>query len=78
MKAKSLFMLTGLFLTIIFTGCSSSKSLTKEDKVSKEIALKEAIENREYHVNVDRIIPLSGRTRTLTSSYSLDVIKDNV
>jgi hypothetical protein len=38
-------MLTGIFLSIIMTGCSPAKGLTAEEKAAKEAALREAIEN---------------------------------
>jgi hypothetical protein len=62
-------ILTGIFLSIMITGCSSSKGLTKEEKA----ALREAIESREYTVDVDRMLPMSGRSQALTSSYSLEI-----
>ena len=78
MKMKKIFMLTGLFLSIVISGCSSSKGLTKEEKISKETVLREAIENRTYIIDVDRVIPMSGSSRTLTSRYSLEISEDIV
>ena len=77
MKTKQLFILTGLFLLII-SGCSSSRGLTKDEKVAKEIALHKAIENREFLIEVNRMNPLSGSSRILTSSYSLEVKGEEV
>jgi hypothetical protein len=69
-------ILTGLFLSIIMPGCSSAKSLTKEEKVAKEAILREAIENRAFYVDVDRMLPMNGRSRSLTSPYSLEIRGD--
>jgi hypothetical protein len=71
-------ILTGIFLSIIMTGCSSTKSLTKEEKAARQAALHEAIENREFTVDVDRMLPMSGRSQALTSSYSLEIKGDRV
>ena len=78
MKRKKIFILTGLFLSIVLSGCSSFKGLTKEEKASKEIALREAIENRSYNIDVNRMVPVSGSTRTLTSQYSLEIKGDSI
>jgi hypothetical protein len=59
-------------------GCSSSKSLTKEEKTAKEAVLRKAVENREFVVDVDRMLPMSGRSQTLTSPYSLEINGDQV
>ena len=78
MKIRKLFLLTGLFLLVILSGCSSAKGLTKEEKVAKEAVLREAIENRTYIIDVDRMVSASGSSRTLTSNYSLKIDRDNV
>jgi hypothetical protein len=71
-------ILISLLLSMILISCSSSKGLSKEDKAAKETALKEAIEKREFHIDVDRMNPMSGKTQHLTSSYSLDIDGDKV
>ena len=75
---KQLLIMTSLFLSILLPGCSSMKGLTAEEKNEKEVALREAIENREFRIDVNRMIPMSGRSSSLTSNYSLDVNGDNV
>ena len=77
MKTKQLLLLTGLFILMI-SGCSSSRRLTKDEKMVSEIALHEAIEKREFRINVNRMNPMSGRTRMLTSPYSLEIKGDEV
>ncbi|MDR0744142.1 MAG: DUF4251 domain-containing protein [Tannerella sp.] len=71
-------MMTGFILSMFMIGCSSSKGLTKEEKAAKEAVLQKAIENREFVVDVDRMLPMSGRSRTLTSPYSLEINNDRV
>ena len=78
MRTKKIFLLTGIVLSIIMTGCSSVRGLTKEEKVAKEASLRDAIENRAYTIEVDRMIPMSGSSRTLTSLYSLEINDDKV
>jgi hypothetical protein len=63
---------------MIMTGCSSTKGLTKEEKAAKEAALREAIEKREFTVDVNRMSPMSGRSQALTSPYSLEIKGDRV
>ncbi len=71
-------LMTGFILSIFLMGCSSSKGLTKEEKAVKETALRKAVENREFVVDVERMLPMSGRSRALTSSYSLQIDGDRV
>lgn len=71
-------VVAGLVLSIFMLGCSSSRSLTKEEKAAKEVVLRKAIENRGFVVDVDRMLPMSGRSRTLTSPYSLEINGEQV
>ena len=75
---KSYVFMTGFILSIFMMGCSASKGLTKEEKAVKETVLRKAIENREFMVDVERMLPMSGRSRALTSSYSLEIDGDRV
>ncbi|MDR2917353.1 MAG: DUF4251 domain-containing protein [Tannerella sp.] len=77
MKTKYYFALIGLFLSVIISGCSSSKALTTEG-AAQEAELRKAIENHEFVIDVDRMLPMSGPSRTLTSSYSLEINGDKV
>lgn len=71
-------LLTVLLCAIILFGCSSTKGMTAEEKAASELALRRAIENRSYHIDVDRMIPTNGRSRQLTSNYSLQIDGDKV
>ena len=77
MKTNSYFLLLGLFLFVVLSGCSSSK-LTKEEQVANEMKLRNAIEARSFVIEVDRMLPMSGSSRTLTSSYSLTIDGEKV
>lgn len=78
MNVKYYFVLIVLFLSVIISGCSSSKSLSKEEKAAKGVVLHKAIENRDFVIEVDRMLPLNGRSRTLTSSYSVEIKGEEV
>ena len=78
MKLKSYFVWLGLFLSVVMSGCTASKQVTKEEKIANEIKLRNAIEARSFIVEVNKAIPMSGSARTLTSTYSLTVNGDEV
>ena len=78
MKLKVLFIWTGIFLSVILSGCSASKGLTKEEKAAKEAELLDALEKRTFIVAVDRVFPTNGNSRMLTSPYSLEINGDEV
>ena len=75
---KQIFIVTSILLSILLSGCSSMKTMTAEDRNVKETALKEAIEKREFIIDVDRMMPTGGRSRVLTSSYSLEINGEDV
>ena len=78
MRVKNYFTWAVLLLSLIITGCSTSKGLTKEEKIAIETALREAIENRTFVVEVNQALPMGGNMRILTSPYSLTVNGDEV
>jgi hypothetical protein len=61
--------------TMGFVSCASSNAVTKSEKA---LAVKKQIEDRRYTINVNRMIPMSGRSRELTSPYSLTVKGDTI
>lgn len=70
--------LTLLLVPALFACCSTSNhysSLTKEE-TARIVA--ENIERRDYEVDVDRAIPMGGRSINLTSSYSVRIKGDSV
>lgn len=78
MKMKHFIVTIGILLTLLASACSSSKGLTKEEKAEKEAVLRKAIENNAFSIDVDRVLPMSGRSRALTSSYSVEVDGDTI
>ena len=78
MKYVSCFVWMVMSLSVIMFGCSSSKGLKKEEKLAREAALREAIENRSFVVEVDKALPMGGSSRMLTSPYSLTIKGDTV
>lgn len=49
-----------------------------EKKARIERAVKEAVDSKTYEINVDRMHPIKGGSRTLTTNYSLKVRNDSV
>ena len=78
MKFTHFFMWMGFGMAVVLSGCSTSKGLQKEDVGVKEATLREAIENRAFIIEVDRVFPMGGNARMLTSIYSLEVRGDSV
>ena len=49
-----------------------------EKKAKIERAVKEAIDSKDFKINVDRMQPMRGNSRTLTTNYSLKIKNDSV
>jgi hypothetical protein len=52
--------------------------MTGEEKALKEAALKDAISKREYVIDVNRMVPMKGSSKQLSSSYSVTVKGDEL
>lgn len=67
----------GLLICIFigFVSCSSSKVMSKNEQAK---IVKERVENKHYTIDVNRMIPMNGQSRQLTSSYSLTIKGDTV
>ena len=76
MKTISLF-LTGMMAiaTLGFVSCSSSNVMSKSERAQ---AVKKQIEDRQYTIEVNRMIPMNGRARELTPTYSLSINGDTI
>jgi hypothetical protein len=61
----------------LLSGCSSAK-MTGEEKSAKEAALRDAINKREYAVDVNHMIPMKGSSKHLSSPYSVTVKGDEL
>lgn len=52
---------------------------SKSERAAKEKqAVSEILKSQQYTIEVDRVIPLSGRSRHLTTDYSLEIKGDSV
>jgi hypothetical protein len=77
MKSLVKILTASLSVMICFTDCSSAK-MTGEEKAAKEATLRSAIEKREYIIDVNRMTPMKGGSKSLTSLYSLEIKGDTV
>lgn len=75
MKTRKLIVLWLLCTVATLPSMSQERN---EKKAMIERAVKEAIDSKDFKINVDRMHPMRGRSRTLTSSYSLSIKNDSV
>jgi hypothetical protein len=75
MKKISLFI--SMLLSILLTDCSTSR-LTKEEMAEREAAVRYALDNRHFTVDVDYMLPSSGSPRFLNAPYSLFVNDEKI
>lgn len=68
-------LICALILASASTSCSSSRKMT-DPEVKQKVS--QAVENREYTINVNQMIPMMGRAQHLTSNYSLKIKNDSV
>ena len=76
MKNVRLFWLVGIVL--LLAGQSLYAQSKKEKKEQKANEVKELIDSKRFTVDVDRAIPMGGRSVNLTSHYSLEMRGDSV
>lgn len=67
-----------LGLICLITAMPATAQSRSEKKARIERAVKEAIESKAYKINVNRVQPMRGGSRTLTTDYSLKVRNDSV
>ena len=75
MKNVRLFWLLGIVLVI--AGQSLCAQTKKEKREQKEKEVKELIESKRFTIDVNRAIPMGGRSLNLTSPYSLEMRGDS-
>lgn len=75
MKTSKLILLWLICITAAIPATAQSRS---EKKAKIERAVKEAIDSKDYKINVDRMQPMRGNSRALTSNYSLKIKNDSV
>ena len=56
----------------------AQKKDKEAEKARTEQAVKEALEARRYHIDVNYMTPMRGRARALTDNYSLTVRGDSI
>lgn len=59
-----------LFIVISFLSCASNKTIAKNIDAQ---SIKERIDNKQYTIDVNRMVPVGGQSRHLTSNYSLTI-----
>lgn len=67
MKANKLFLLAGLLLSGSMIPITAQNK--KEKKQQREQAVREAVDAKAYKINVDRVMPMKGGSKHLTSDY---------
>lgn len=79
MKRLSLVLIMGIALCVggqsLFAGNTDSRKSKKEQKKEE---VKERLDSGNYTIDVDRALPMSGRSVNLTSLYTLEIKGDSV
>ena len=63
-----------IFLSLLLFQCTASKESSNLD----EDAIRNMVNNKEFIFVADRVVPLRGRSRHLTSQYDVSVQKDSL
>lgn len=78
MKTIKLILLGLACITALSATAQSRNKSRSEKKAHIERAVKESIDLKQYKINVNHMQPMSGRSRALTSNYSIEVRNDSV
>lgn len=76
MKTKNQILMVLLLLMIGIPTLSAQSK--KEKKAQKKEAVKELIVSENYKIDVDRALPMQGKSVSLSSPYSLEIRNDSV
>lgn len=76
MKANKLFILAVLLICGSMTPVMAQTK--KEKKQQTEQAVREAIDAKRYKIDVNRVMPMKGGSKHLTSDYSLEIRNDSI
>lgn len=76
MKANKLFILAVLLICSSMTPVMAQTK--KEKKQQTEQAVREAIDAKKYKIDVNRVMPMKGGSKHLTSDYSLEIRNDSI
>ncbi len=72
------FSLIAFLLSVLFFQCSSSKENVKQNEKLNTDDVKNMVNNKEFIFVADRVNPLRGRSRYLTSEYDVKINKDSL
>ena len=79
MKSIKLYLPVMLCLAAMFTNVQAAHAQTKaEKKAAKALEIKNLLDSQAYLFYASSVTPMSGRTRQLTSSYTLDITKEKI
>ncbi|WP_297905864.1 DUF4251 domain-containing protein [uncultured Parabacteroides sp.] len=76
MRLKRLVVFSGIVL--LCTGQSLFAQSKQERKEKKEKAVKEVVDSGRIKIDVDRAVPMAGRSVNLTTPYSLEIHGDSI
>lgn len=67
-----------LGIALLCVGQSLFAQSKQERKEQKEKAVKEIVDSDRIKIDVDRVVPMAGRSVNLTSPYSLEIHGDSI
>lgn len=76
MKTNRVFILAGLLALGNLSPITAQSK--KEKKQRTEQAVRQAVEAKNYKIDVDRVMPMKGGSRHLTSNYSVEIKNDSI
>ena len=75
MKTSKLIYLCAVCLITILPAAAQNRQ-EKKEKIEREV--REAVDSNHYKINVDRMFPMRGSSKLLTSNYSVEIRNDSV
>ena len=76
MKTTQLILGLCIALTVGVMPASAQSKKEKKSEIARQV--RQAIDSNHYKIDVDRMLPMSGNSKTLTSTYSLEIKNDSV
>lgn len=75
-------MKTSKLILLLFIGVLAIQPVKAQNRSERkafiEREVKEAVNSKQYKINVNHMLPMKGRSRSLTSNYSVEVRNDSV
>ena len=78
MNRKKLFSILTLFLALVMFGSCASSEERAAQKAEFARKVKAALDKRMFKISVNRMIPLSGSSRSVSYGYSVEVRNDSL